>query len=106
MIRHVLWAPIARAEFAEQLTYLAKDSPDAARNVKRRVVEAVEALARMPIGRPGRVFGTYEKFVPKTSLVIAYELPDQTHLAVLRVVHAARNWPEGQWPGGDESQNP
>ena len=78
--------------------HLAADSEAAARLVMERLDSAVRMLAEMPIGRPGRVFGTYEKYVRKTSLIIAYELVGEDTLGILHIIHAKRNWPEGQWP--------
>jgi plasmid stabilization system protein ParE len=98
MRRHVVWAPEALRDLASQLTYIAADSKDAARLVRKRVHAAVELLAERPVGRPGRVNKTYEKPVLRTSYIIAYELPDDRRLHILRVIHSARDWPEGEWP--------
>jgi hypothetical protein len=48
------------------------------------------------------VAGTYEKVVRGLPCIVAYAIEPtpagEEVLAVLRVVHGARNWPEGQWP--------
>jgi plasmid stabilization system protein ParE len=52
-------------------------------------------------GRPGRVPGTYEKSVRGLPYIVAYELVSlggEEVVAILRVIHAARDWPEGSWP--------
>jgi hypothetical protein len=50
------------------------------------------------MGRAGRVVGTYEKPVARTSLIIVYQATDEI-LHIVRIIHAKRNWPEGEWPG-------
>ncbi len=50
------------------------------------------------MGRAGRVVGTYEKPVARTSLIIVYQATDEI-LHIVRIIHAKRNWPEREWPG-------
>jgi toxin ParE1/3/4 len=69
----------------------------AATAVADRIFVAIDLLADLPTGRQGRVKGTYEKFVQKTSYIVAYAMSDRT-ITVLRVIHAKRNWPTGEWP--------
>jgi toxin ParE1/3/4 len=56
----------------------------------------------MAIGRPGRVTGTYEKSIVGLPYIIAYALTStstgEEQVAILRVIHAARDWPKGEWP--------
>jgi len=56
----------------------------------------------MPTGRRGRVSGTYEKLVVGLPYIIAYSLETlpsgEQVLAVLSVIHGARNWSPGTWP--------
>jgi plasmid stabilization system protein ParE len=98
MKRDVIWAPKALRDLGEQMSFIAADSQPAARLVRDRIHAAVERLAERPMGRPGRVSGTYEKSVLKTHYIIAYELPDERRLHILRVIHSSRDWPVGQWP--------
>ena len=98
MTRKISWTQKARDDVREQVRHIAQDSPANARAVKQRIDQAVELLAKTPIGRPGRVFGTYEKPVLKTSLIVTYELPDERTLTILRVIHMAQDWPAGAWP--------
>ena len=56
----------------------------------------------MPTGRRGRVSGTYERPVSGLPYIIAYALKateagDEV-LAILRVIHGARNWRADTWP--------
>ena len=101
-MRRVVWSNDALTEFDQIIDHIARDDPRAAIGVADRIDETVLALAEMPVGRQGRVAGTYEKVVVGLPYIIAYALSrgptgDET-LTVLRVIHGARNWPEGEWP--------
>ena len=97
-MRKVVWSQAAIDDFDNQLNHIALDSRYHAELVADRVEAAIASLAEMPTGRFGRVSGTYEKFVPKTSLIIAYIIDDRGNLGIVRVIHGARDWPEGEWP--------
>jgi toxin ParE1/3/4 len=97
MKRRIRWSDKAAADYHDHLTYIADDSPANAELVDKRIIAAIELLAARPIGRAGRVAGTYEKTVAGTSLIVAYLLEGET-LHVLRIIHTKRNWPEGGWP--------
>jgi toxin ParE1/3/4 len=97
MKRRIAWSKRAAADYHAQLDYIAEQDPANAEAVDRRLMEAIEKLAERPLGRAGRVAGTYEKSVLKTGLVVAYSLQDDL-LHILRVIHTKRNWPAGQWP--------
>lgn len=98
----VAWAAEARFDYAEIISYIARDNPHAARGVAQRIHAAINRLSEMPTGRQGRVAGTYEKVVPNLPYIIAYAIDhdragDQ-QLVMLRIIHGARNWQEGSWP--------
>ena len=98
-MRNVIWQPKALADFDAQIAFIAEKSPQGASLVADRIEAAVNLLAANAIGRPGRVPGTYEFFVPRTSHFIAYAfVPNSDALSILRIVHSARDWQEGQWP--------
>ena len=86
------------AEALHDMRHIAADSPDSAHRVRERVGAAVALLCQSPVGRPGRVMGTYEKSVRGTSLIIAYELPGDDRVGILRIIHTRRDWPGGRWP--------
>ncbi|MCB1915382.1 MAG: type II toxin-antitoxin system RelE/ParE family toxin [Rhodocyclaceae bacterium] len=74
----------------EEAGYIAEDSPEAARLVVERVLNAVAMLAEQPsIGRPGRVPGTRELVVQKTRYIIPYRVRGEV-VEVLRVFHTSR----------------
>lgn len=97
MKRRVRWSEKAAADYHQQLTQIADDSPTNAELVDKRIIAAIELLASRPIGRAGRVAGTYEKLVTGTSLIVAYLLDGEV-LHVLRIIHTKRDWPHGKWP--------
>ena len=100
MTRAVFWSREALADFDSQINFIALDSQQNASLVADRVESAVAALQAMPTGRYGRVGGTYEKLVTKTSLIIAYSLDAKGNLTIVRIIHAARDWKAGMWPKG------
>ncbi|MGI3901411.1 MAG: type II toxin-antitoxin system RelE/ParE family toxin [Janthinobacterium lividum] len=96
-MRDVVWSDDALQEFNRALTDIALEDERAATLVADRVEAAIDLLAERAIGRPGRVSGTYEKRVLRTSYVIAYALSEQT-LTILRVIHGHRDWVKETWP--------
>lgn len=98
MARRVIWAPKAQRDLFDCFDYIFADHPPNADLVRNRILKRVTSLSDMTTGRPGRVFGTFEALVTKTSMIICYELPDKQTLHVLRIIHAKRSWPDGGWP--------
>ena len=67
------------------------------------IERATELLAQRPIGRPGRIAGTYEKSVIGQPYIIAYALLPRDDgqaddILILQVIHTSRDWPSGRWP--------
>ena len=100
-MRRVVWSDSALAELKEAVRYIANDDPAAARLVRDRVDRTITLLADRPIGRPGRVTGTYEKLVLKTSYILAYAVSGDA-ITILHLIHDHRDWPEGTWPEGSK----
>jgi toxin ParE1/3/4 len=83
-----------------QIAHIAADDPDAAERVARQIRAVGSALGTYATGHPGRVSGTYEKSVSGLPYVIAYALTDTDRaVSILRVIHTARDWRDGAWPG-------
>ena len=94
MATQIKWLKTALKNFDDEISYIARDDPDAARLVARRVEDAVALLAAQPaLGRPGRVSGTRELLVPKTHYLIPYRLR-RGAIEILRVFHASRRPPK------------
>jgi len=90
----IRWLREAIRNMVEEGEYIALDDPDMAREVTRRIRAAVDNLAQFPhLGRPGRVSGTRELVVPKTSYIVPYRVYED-HVEIVRVLHAARKWPK------------
>lgn len=74
--------------------YIQQENPDAATRTVLGILDAIEGLSEFPnIGRPGRVHGTRELVVNRTPFIVAYKVTNNV-VWVLRVLHAARRWPE------------
>jgi plasmid stabilization system protein ParE len=102
--RPVLWSRDALDDLKKQLVYIAADDPVAAGRVVHRLREAAARLEDFATGRPGRVTGTYEKSVTGLPYIIAYEIIPRDAgetIAILRVIHTARNWPDEAWPSDE-----
>ena len=92
----VSWLRPALRNLDDEASYIAHDSPQAARLVVQRVLTAVALLAEQPgLGRPGRVPGTRELLVPKTRYIVPYRVRGQV-VEVLRVFHTSRR-PAQRW---------
>ena len=92
----IAWLSSARVDLIEAVDYVLPDNPSAALRLYEAIRAHVELLADQPgLGRPGRVPGTRELVVPRTPYLVAYTVdPGTQTLAVLRVLHGARRWPE------------
>lgn len=62
-MRRVLWSPRGLALYEREV---------AARRVRADIERSIQILAQRPIGRPGRISGTYEKSVVGQPYVITY----------------------------------
>ena len=97
-MREVDWSVRAAKDFSAQLAHIAADNEFNAARVRKRVTDAADLLGLSHTGRMGRMDGTFEKYVSKTSLFIIYALPDRKRLTIVRVIHAARDFRRNRWP--------
>ena len=94
MSKNIRWLRIALADLDDLMTYIAKDNPEAANKVARMIWEATRILSDHPaMGRPGRVTGTRELVISGTYYIVPYRVKTD-EVQILRVLHAARKWPE------------
>lgn len=101
MKRPVIWSRSALDDLKAQVAYIAAENPAAAQRVSGAIRAAASALSDIPTGRPGRVTDTYEKSVTRLPYIIAYAIsssPAGQVIAIIRVIHTARDWPDEQWP--------
>lgn len=89
------WREAARADLLAIVDYISDDNPDAAQRLKNEIESKVARLAEHPKRfRKGRVSGTREMVVRPNYVVIYAE--DARAVTVLRVLHAAQQWPPVQ----------
>ena len=86
------WREAARADLLAIVDYVSDDNPDAAQQLKDDIEARVSKLPEHPmLYRAGRVTGTREMVVRANYIIIYTE--DACLVSILRVLHAARQWP-------------
>ena len=101
MSRPVRWSTDALTDLSKQLAYIAAENPSAARRIADTIDDTALALGEMPIGRPGRVTSTYEKLVTDLPYILIYAIAQgsgEETVAIIRVIHTAREWSAEKWP--------
>ena len=89
------WSPEACSDLDRICDYLLAERPSIALPTLDRIEARVGALRDHPgLGRPGRVAGTRELVVSGLPYVIPYRVKSG-RIEIVRVLHAARLWPEG-----------
>lgn len=88
----VEWQWAAQHDLAKIITFIARDSPQAARTLKCQIETAALLLSDHPyLGRAGRVTGTRELLAhPNYWLVYRVGL---TNVEILAVLHARQQYP-------------
>jgi toxin ParE1/3/4 len=91
----ISWSQEALIDLADLRAFIEADDPNAARRIVLAITNALNVdLSDNPaLGHPGRIPGTRELVIPKTSVVVPYRLQHAT-LEILRVYHQARRWPD------------
>ncbi len=88
------WFSEAILDIIEVRKYIAEYNPHAAQDVAERISIATTYLKDHPaIGRSGRVEGTRELVIPGLPYIIPYRVKANV-IEILRVLHAAREWPK------------
>ncbi len=91
-MRVLSWRQTAREDLLAIIDYIADDNPDAAQELKDEIeARAAELTAYPQMYKSGRVTGTREMVV-RANYVVVYAEGDG-EVSVLRVLHAARQWP-------------
>lgn len=89
------WLETARADLLAIIDYISDDNPDAAQRLKDDIEAKAAKLPEFPkLYRLGRIEGTREMVIWSNFIVVYQE--DAFTLRILRVLHAARQWPPGQ----------
>ena len=91
----VRWTANAERDLDAIEAFIGQDNAVAAIETVLAILQRVEdTLSAHPsIGRAGRVHGTRELILARTPYIVPYRVRDKT-IEVLRVLHAARRWPE------------
>ena len=90
----LVWLQRAIQDRDAQLDYIAQDNPQAALKLDEDFSAKVDIAAQRPtLYKPGRVQGTRE-IVVRPNYIMVYRMEDSGDtLVVLRVLHAAQQWP-------------
>lgn len=90
----IVWSRAALQDRRLIFDFIAAEDGAAAIDLDERLETCVAPHRDVPTrGRPGRVPGTREILVPRTSFLIAYAVHDRI-VRILAVVHGARRWPD------------
>ena len=91
----IKWLRKALENLDQEATYIARDNPQAAQDMVRKIVQTVSLLADNPgLGHPGRLPDTREIPVPETRYLIPYRVrPRLQRIEILRVFHMSRRLP-------------
>lgn len=88
----LVWTRPAREDRKAIREYIAADNPSAALDLDELLSEKAARLVDHPgLGRPGRLQGTRE-LVAHRNYILIYDVVGDL-VRVLRVLHAARQWP-------------
>ena len=86
------WKATAVADFMSIVDYISDDNPDAAQALREDIEAKVSRLRENPrLYRIGRVTGTREMVV-RSNYIVVYT-HDPNAVTILRVLHAAQQWP-------------
>ncbi len=86
------WKATAIADLLAIIDYISDDNPDAAQTLKDEIEHKTSLLPKHPqMYRAGRVDGTREMVVRPNYIVVYAESPEM--VTILRVLHAAQQWP-------------
>jgi len=89
-----VWTRIAIRDLSNIREYIARDDPDAARDMALNIVDATERIIQFPeIGRIGRAQGTRELVVSGTPYLIVYRIKKNA-VHFVRVLHGHQKWPK------------
>lgn len=90
----IVWRPMAEADRENIFDYIALDNPQAALDLDEAFKTKVEIAARNPkLYKVGRMRGTREIVVRPNYLMVFHIDDENDTLVVLRVLHAAQQWP-------------
>lgn len=90
----LFWTRRARQNRKSIREYIAQENPTAALDLDELLAEKAARLLDHPqLGRPGRAVGTRE-LIAHRNYIVVYDIAGQ-QVRILRVLHAAQQWPSG-----------
>ena len=90
----LFWTPEALDDRRSIYDYIEADNPSAALALDELFSEKANRLIDHPgLGRIGRVAGTRE-LVAHQNYILIYHTTEDDQIRILRVLHAARQWPQ------------
>ncbi|MCP4282919.1 MAG: type II toxin-antitoxin system RelE/ParE family toxin [Gammaproteobacteria bacterium] len=92
----IRWLRKALQNLDQEARYIAKDDPQAAQLMVRKIYRTISLLKTNPsLGHPGRLPGTHELVIPKTRYIVPYRVrPRLKRIEILRVFHTSRKLPD------------
>lgn len=91
----LVWTAEARNDRISIYDYIEAENPESALALDEMFSNRAALLQCHPkLGRPGRVPGTRELVVHR-NYVVVYDIVEGELVRVLRILHAARQWPPG-----------
>ena len=91
----MVWLSLAREDLLAIVDYISEENPDAALHLLIDIKGKATKLTEFPkIGRRGRVEKTRELVVWSNYIIVYQE--DANMIRILRVLHAAQQWPPNQ----------
>jgi toxin ParE1/3/4 len=93
MAVHLIWSPLAKADFKQGVIYIRKDNPMAANAWRISVLEQIELLVGFPeLGRilPEQNSPAIREIVCGRYRIIYRLAPNKNDIEIIRIWHAAR----------------
>ena len=88
----VVWMESARSARVAAIDYIAQDSPTVALSQLDEIEQQTDRLSEYPeLGRVGRVKGTRELVINRTSFIVIYRIKGEI-IQIFRFLHGAQQW--------------
>jgi len=88
MVRKLRWTRLALSRFDQIAAWIAQDNPTRATTFVCELRENVNILAKHPLGKPGRVYGTRELVLHKHYVAVYRIKDDDVH--ILTILHTSQ----------------
>ena len=89
----IRWTTDAANDLEQIFRHIIRDNPTAASNVIHTITDGIDKLKVFPsLGRSGQVEGTREMVFTSLPYIAVYRVKENA-VEILRVYHAAQDWP-------------